>query len=345
MKAPDRDNPAAHRRPSATEAAALAWIVRCDRGLTAGQAADLARWRAADPGHEKLFREFQGTWTLLSPSSGHAVSAPPTGNSRRRRHCWIGSGLAAAAAFTLAYLGWWRPAHYSAAPDTQVGELRSVHLPDGSQLTLNTNSALAVAFSPAERRIRLARGEAHFEVAGDRARPFVVEAGGVAVRAVGTAFTVQLRAAAVDVLVTEGTVAIARPRAASPAASVLVAAGHRTTVPVGALDPTRDAPASPPAVLPVAPDDVRRGLAWRERRLEFVSAPLAEIVAEFNRYNRHQLVITDPTLGAGRFGGAFRADDYAGLVRMLRENFEVEAEVGEQRTELRRQPAPAQTAK
>jgi transmembrane sensor len=241
-----------------------------------------------------------------------------------------------------------------------LGELRGVARPDGSIVQLNTDSAVNVQFSSSERRLRLTRGEAHFTVARNRVRPFTVSAGGVDVRAVGTVFNVRLRSAAVEVLVTEGNVMVGderqRPhpigaesadvrdapppdgsadagRLSPPSlANRALAAGEKITIP---LVPRSSAVSTPATSVVVPVVEIERTLAWQERRLEFVSAPLAEMVAEFNRYNRRKLVIVDAALAAQRFGGVFRLDDSSGFVRTLEVNFGVVAEQRADATILR----------
>ncbi|HRG57142.1 MAG TPA: FecR domain-containing protein, partial [Lacunisphaera sp.] len=204
------------------------------------------------------------------------------------------------------------------------------------------------AFPPAERRIRLERGEAHFTVAKNPDRPFIVEAGGVSVRAVGTAFNVRLDSKAVEVLVTEGKVRVddtasGRSLLAAPAGvdpAVLPTLGHPI---LGAgqkvvVTPEAERVSAGIAATAVSVDEIQRTLSWQERRLDFDLAPLSEIVAEFNRYSRHKLVIGDPVLAEKRFGGSFRPDDQAGFVRMLQENFGVTVQETETATVLRAGP-------
>jgi transmembrane sensor len=81
--------------------------------------------------------------------------------------------------------------------------------------------------------------------------------------------------------------------------------------------------------------EVQREFAWQKHRIEFAAAPLSEMVAEFNRYNRHKLMIGDEHIASMRYGGSFRLDDYAGFVRMLRENFSVNAEEKDGKTVLK----------
>jgi len=196
-------------------------------------------------------------------------------------------------------------------------------LPDGSVITLNTDSAVA---------LQLERGEANFAVAKDQDRPFIVSANGVDFRAVGTAFSVRLRDESVELLVTEGKVAVAPPEpaptaTAAPAdltpaaapASYLVTAGQCTSV---SLKPA----AVPAPIIEVPAATVRQALAWQERRLDFEDASLADIVADMNRYSARKLVIADPALAAKRFGGSFPAGDVDTLVRQLQRNFRVTVE-------------------
>lgn len=342
--------------PTEMEAAALGWFSRCQAGLTVEQETAFQDWLAADPRHAALFNELDGTWELLGragesapPVAGVVPSALPR---RRTSGLRFALTLAAAAALVIGYLGWWRPAHYAGETATRIGALRMLSLPDGSLVTLNTDSVVAAAFTPAERRIRLERGEAHFAVAKNPDRPFIVEAGGVSVRAVGTAFNVRLENKAVEVLVTEGRVRVdntasgrsllAAPAGVDPAVlpalgHPVLAAGQKAVVTLSA-DPAATPSFDGIVATAVSADEVQRELAWRERRLDFELAPLAEIVTEFNRYSRHQLVIGDPELAAKRFGGSFKADDQAGFVRMLRENFGVIAQETESATVLRAGP-------
>lgn len=333
------------RAPTPAEQAALEWVVRHDRGLTAEDAREFAAWLEVDASHRGLFEEFGGTWTLMrqaprlpvTDASPAAHAAEYTSSARRSRSLfWV--PLAAAAALTLGYFQWQRSHPTSESIATEVGASRQWQLADGSRVRLNTDSVLVTDFTATERRVRLQRGEAFFEVAKNPTRPFIVEAAGVTVRAVGTAFNVRLGPDDVDVLVTEGQVRVATVApSAAPARPPLaeISAHERVVVPLASV--AAPAAAAPP-VARVPADEAARRLAWQDGRLDFFDTPLGEMVAEFNRYNRHQLTIADPVLAGVRFGGAFRPDDRAGFVRALRQNFGVQVEERENQTLLR--PAP-----
>ena len=354
------------RPPTAAEEMALRWVVRCEQGLGPDQERELADWLAADAGHRELYAEFGGTWALLgradafqartvAPAPATVVrfepaSAASEGRKARRSRSRSWLPLAAAAAIAFGAFGWWRAASSDTAVATTIGVTRALTLSDGSVVELNTDSAIVTKFTPTERRVQLTRGEAYFQVAKNPARPFIVEAAGVGVRAIGTAFNVRLRSEGVEVLVTEGKVHVASPEPISAAGPVArgaegdkmpaapgvaeLRAGERIVVPSASAAAQ---PSAAPAALEIATvpaDEVQRRLAWQERRLEFSDTSLGEVVAEFNRYNRHKIFVTDPQLALMRFGGSFRPDDRVGFVRMLREHFGIQAEEREHETIL-----------
>jgi transmembrane sensor len=329
-----------------TEQTAADWLVARDRGLTRSQEAEFSVWLRADPRNAEIFTELEETWTRLGQLREAAPSAPVAsdGPGRRGRLVWLATGLATAAALTFMWVNWSRPApaapDYSLAASTDIGESRRLALPDGSNVQLNTESAVVVQLTGTERRVQLVRGEAHFQVAKSAVRPFIVSAGAVAVRAVGTAFDVRLQPEAVEVLVTEGRV---RVNNAANGASLLTApatisdepllvAGQRAVVSTSATS------AASATVAALGPAEMEQATSWQSGRLEFVATPLASIVDEFNRYNRHKLVIADPRLAARRFGGTFLVGDHEELVRVLEANFGVVAERGATTTRLRLAP-------
>jgi transmembrane sensor len=186
-------------------------------------------------------------------------------------------------------------------------------LPDGSVAESKFGAEFAVEFTATQRRIVLRAGEAHFAVQKDAARPFVVAAGDVQVRAVGTAFSVGFAGSAVAVLVTEGRVAVATPAAVAPTE---LGAGERAVV----------SPAAAPAPIErLTPAASAAHLAWRVPRIEFAATPLAEAIPLFNRHAGTRLAL-DPALGGLRLSGTLRADDLDALLVLLRGEFGLAAE-------------------
>jgi transmembrane sensor len=187
---------------------------------------------------------------------------------------------------------------------TELGEVRQVPLSDGSLVAINTQSVVEVAMYTDRREVTLTRGEAWFQVAHDKKRPFIVSAGRIRVRAIGTAFSVRRHDDGADVQVTTGVVETWT--IGEENRRVRVAAGSKAYV----------AEYQPPKPI-TAPAEIERSLAWREGRIVLEGETLDEAVAQFNRYNARKLVISDPGLAAEKLVGQFRATEpltFAGAV-------------------------------
>lgn len=191
--------------------------------------------------------------------------------------------------------------------ETAVGEQRSVVLSDGSLVTLNTASTIELRFVKDHRVVRLLAGEALFQVAHDKTRPFDVTTGDTTVRAVGTQFNVDRRATGTTVTVVEGRVAVLTTTEDAPndAQSRLpLEAGEQITL-------------SPQRARQVVHTDVANAIAWTQRKLIFEHRPLAEVAAEFNRYNRQLIDIQGDGLRDQQVTGVFQANDAGSFLEFL----------------------------
>ena len=275
------------------------------------------------------------SWAVSSGAAGEVVRHVEARRRRRVRRRIAGvAGIAC-----LGLVGAWlfpQAAATLAVPpiaalSTVVVTPETRTLADGSIVELRPGAEIRVEYGPSSRRVVLLAGEVHFQVTKDAARPFVVVASGVEVRAVGTAFSVDLGKRAVDVLVTEGRVAVTSPPAAVEAtpAVAMVDAGQGTTVSLEV--------AGAAAVRSVPSGERRERLNWRVPLLEFSGTPLAEAIPMFNRHGRRHLVL-DPALGRLQLSGTLRADDTDSLFILLRNEFGIIAVPGRNgRTELRNQ--------
>lgn len=317
------------------EETAADWIARRNGGgLSADEQARLNAWLAADPRHAQAFDEMESSWTMLNEPRriGRADvvwTEMETSARRRKVYAFATAGLAAAAALMLAFLPLYhlRPAAAIAVPSVAVRpDLRT--LPDGSTVELNVGAEIALVFTPEKRGVRLLRGEALFAVAKDATRPFVVTAGAVEVRAVGTEFTVRHESRHINVLVTEGRVAVERIEAATPSGAAAPVKVESVYLEVGrqAVVPTDFFEAAPLQIKAVSADELAAALAWRDKRIEFTDTPLADAVTLFNRQNRIQLSITHQSLVRRLITGVFWADDPEGFVRLLEKGFNIKAE-------------------
>jgi transmembrane sensor len=306
---------------------AAAWIWRMESGPSgAADAAGFEAWLRQDPRHRRAVEELTRVWDALDGLAGLHRAGSMTDLSgsgsgahvaavRGRRH-WL---LAAAAVLiaTVGGVAWLYRGNETQILATAVGQHRHLTLSDGTVVTLNTNTIVETNFGRRAREIYLRKGEAHFEVAQDRLRPFLVHAGDAVVRAIGTEFEVRVRADRhVDVLVTEGRVEVepdvpdAQPRAAGAAAEPVPVVSVRA---VNAGQQLSTA-TTDYTVVPVSPEQLSSELAWRDGAVVFDSEPLGQAIAEIQRYTDARIIVSDPSIGALPVGGRFRTDDLQGFL-------------------------------
>lgn len=318
----------------AIETAAVQWLLEREEGFKPGRAQAFAEWCAADVRHAAAVTQAAHLMDLLVDAPTMTSSWPKPAAELRPvsagglvslRGYWA-AGLAAVLACAAVF--WWMR-QPGATPEelylvTEAAIPQQVALSDGSVVAVNANSKLQVHLLSRERRVELKRGEAHFEVAHDPDRPFVVNAGGISVLAVGTAFNVRIGEAGVEVLVTEGRVKVSRPVTAtgttSPVAPTpLVGAAERVWVP-------RDQGAAELVVSKVDENFIQHALGWQGAITNFSNRSLREIVTWFNRQNTVQLVLADAELGERRIGGAFAIDQPAAFAELMEQGGEIVVE-------------------
>ncbi|MBC7367243.1 MAG: FecR domain-containing protein [Undibacterium sp.] len=329
----------------ATAAAAALWLARRDRGLTVAETAEFAAWKAT-PALAAEFARLARSWDaadFLQADPGLAALAQSVDlataqdqrrrATARRRRVW-GGGLAAAAIALSRTLWPGAPAPTVAANDVIApadgvelvpATARRLTLADGSWAEVRGNGKLRPHFTAGERRVQLVSGEAHFHVVKDASRPFVVEAAGLAVRAVGTAFNVRLDAAAVEVTVTEGKISLHdnTARFAPTPTTIMLVAGQRVLIETTAEGVPSLAAL---AVEAATPAEIEPSLSWQGSRLVLTRATLAEAVEAFNRVGPQRLEIGDDVLRTRRLSGTFRADNADARVRLFEQAAEVKVE-------------------
>lgn len=333
--------------PPALEAQAAKWLGQRDRGFTPQEQAAFDQWLKADPSHPSALAEMERSWiTLDKLSASAAASGEPDPNALaplRRPYHWVAPSILAAAAAVALLIFLKRPVSPSLIEErprqdyaTFAGGHARVTLMDGSVVELNGATAIHVQFTATERLVRLAQGEANFQVAKNPGRPFIVTANSVAVRAIGTAFDVCLHPDTVEVLVTEGKVGVERvsgvgpqnprtPLALSDRNGTLpeqventvgvLTAGHRIVVPTAGNAPF-------PAAASLSETEISHALVWQQR-LDLEETSLTDLVDQFNRHNSRKLVIAGPELGAMRISGSFSTDNEDAFVRLLESTFGV----------------------
>lgn len=323
------------------EHAAAAWIAKRDAGpWTPEDAKAFDAWLAASASHRTAYYRFNGAWqetgrlkALMAGSTAWEFtgstndSETPDGRFITRRPLLT---LAATVVLTIGATFFIFQNRLLPRNDysTVVGGLQAVPMPDGSKITLNTDSEIRVAVTEKERRVELKHGEAFFEVAKDPNRPFVVSVAGQRIVAVGTAFSVRrLRNGNsnddIRVIVSEGKVRVEVPGKDTalleplPAGSVVRTASNEVLV----------------QTKPIA--EIEQSLSWRSGLLTFRDTPLADAIAEFNRYNTRKIVIEDPAIAALQVGGIFRVTNLDPFVHLLQDGFPIRATTQDERIVLK----------
>jgi transmembrane sensor len=238
------------------------------------------------------------------------------------------AGLAAAATVLMGFAIW---ASLKVLGDdaytTAIGEQRVFALRDGSMVYLNAHSQLTADFSDQARDVHLLDGQAIFKVKHDAARPFRVHVNGAVIQAIGTQFDVQRLTDRTSVSVIEGKVRISAVEKTATAAKSTPTAKTASLVAGETASITSSGNVTLPSVVNVAD-----ATAWQQRRLVFRKRSLADMVLEFNRYNRvPQIRIESEVLRERQFNGVFDADDPESLVRFLEaaEDIAVDRDGGE----------------
>ncbi|MCA1197262.1 FecR domain-containing protein [Sphingomonas sp. R647] len=299
----------------AIETEAARWALR--HPLSGQERVALEAWLAAHPHHPGALLRAQAALSsidrAIAPATAPVAEEVPAPATPSRRWILAGAGSIAAAAAVTAAIGLRGPSPDRVA--TGPGEIRRMPLADGSIAAMDAESELRIALAKDARRIDLRRGHVWFQVAKDRQRPFIVDAGIAKVQAVGTAFSVTRTSAGVRIAVTEGRVAIWASDA-SGAVSILDAGEFAAFRSDGTAPVTGSAPSA-----------IERSLAWREGEIALEGETLDEAVAAFNRYNQQQLVVRDAALGRERLVGLFQLNNPVGFATTLEATLDVEVTV------------------
>jgi transmembrane sensor len=314
------------------------WLARLDRGLTAEERARLMHWLGQKPANAAALRELAEFW-----QASELLGDLPLASARfRTARRWIAAAAVVVVAIGLVARfqafdpsGQPRVAEFDRTYTTAVGEHMTERLPDGSSVTLNTDTEVHVRFLKEERLVQMVRGEAHFTVAHDLARPFGVRAGDHIVQAVGTAFNVRLQAPGeVEVMVTDGVVRILdenEPNTVEPAAAAEqqwwlhpVLGSNLSKGQVAKLEEIGAEPIL--EVTQLDPDSIDSRLAWQRGELVFEGEPLQTVLDEFGRYTTTRFILASEDMAGVRVGGFFKAGDIDSLLASLDENFQIKAE-------------------
>ncbi|MGJ8681779.1 FecR family protein [Paraglaciecola sp.] len=339
------------------EQEAIEWLVKLDGDseATEGDLLALKEWMGRSPEHAKEIKslnEFNSELLVLTELNIPLVKPISKDNSSLSRWGWAAAASMVGFVFLLQqtlFPMWFTGEQFDNSNGyyaSAIGKHTSIPLPDGSIVVLNTNSRIKVEYTQDHRNIYLIQGEAHFDVAKNKNKPFRVHAGKGRVEAVGTAFTVYLRKEDVEVLVTEGKVELAELKTTETASTLSgdglisqnenkepalyiaipveqfgrLEAGEGATIYVSQSNEVKR---ELPSVKVEVMDDKQRKRrdTWREGFVLFTGDTLEDVITEISRYSPVEIEIIDPALKKIRIGGQFKIGDLDGLFDTLEFSF------------------------
>lgn len=289
------------------------WFARLNRRTVSTEDVKaFSAWRR-DPENARTYDRIQAMWEAAATLGENREIAALTEAAKRRgqdvspasRPRLVGVvgrwGAALGALAVCVFAGWLWWAGQPEIHATAVGEQRTIRLEDGSRITLDTATTIAVRHSATSRRIELKTGQARFDVAPDADRPLTVLAGQTEVTALGTQFDVRRIGTGARVLLVEGRVSVTDRAAATKR---------------WALRPGQQVSTASPRPR-VVTADMPVATSWATGRLIFEDTPVAQAIAEVNRYSDTPIVLDDPGIASTRVSGVFDAGDVDGFVAAL----------------------------
>ncbi|MFT5758427.1 MAG: transmembrane sensor [Alteromonadaceae bacterium] len=315
------------------------WISRMDRGLAQQERQDLIAWINQNRKHHECLLSLASLWDDLSVLNELSGIFPLEKVHKKQS---IMPYLAMAASMLLvvvtssSLLLGFNPAslfHQTTLSSvkyyqTKIGEQATFSMPDGTSMQLNTNSKIEVAYTAKHRKLTLLQGEARFDVAKDKDRPFTVVSGTQSFTALGTIFNVQKNNEHnMELVVTEGKVLISKSSelikdvadnfeqlTRLPLMSAIVTSGQKALI--------ENSQAMP--IQKISLDQVQRDLAWQQGMLIFNGEPLAKALKEVSRYTNTHFEISDERIANLKVAGYFKAGDIDGLLQSLHVNFNID---------------------
>lgn len=295
------------------------WLARLQGPASDADRSAFRRWYGADPAHAEAFQRAaagQGMSDILSGTEfarAHTIRQPARPPVYRRPYA-IAAGFAAVVVISGAVIlgrpgSLMPPAQAQALLfATDVGEIREVPLPDGTQMTLDTKTVVRVEMSGDKRQVTLREGRARFVVTAADQRPLVVEAGPSRVTGRDSTFDVALHEGEATIQPLQGTINVKPTGQAWETEPVRLAPGQAVMVSSSGGRIQARKPSGSEAL-------------WPGGRLDFDNIPLDHAIKEANRYSRGRISLAEPSLSRLRVSGTFRAGDLEGLARSLEAAF------------------------
>lgn len=283
---------------------ATRWWGRMHGPDAAESRADFERWREADPRNAAEYSALERTWILAEGLGATAIGRARGLKARSRPLAWATAPRLALAAAAMILVALVATLQLHRSPDlsllaqahaTAVGEIRTERLPDGSSVTLDTDTRVEIRFDDKVRRVRLERGRARFNVQADPARAFLVEAGGKTVSAPAANFDVQVTPSGLSLVSLGGVLEIRQQVTDSNApAELRLETGQAVRFAPSGSARSRAGPSE------------KGSEQWVSGMLVFHGVPLSSVLEETNRYAERGILLDEPSLGTLKVTGAFR---------------------------------------
>ncbi|MFQ3245911.1 MAG: transmembrane sensor [Arenicella sp.] len=309
---------------------ATEWTIELNSGeLSQARTEMLHAWLKESPLHEASLLKVSDIWDETKALVAETVTEAKAVSSPRKNAWSFSSGMAVAAVIFVTLigvllsdsinLGGNAQKPLAVIHETLIGEFKTVILSDSSQVILNTNSRISVAFNEQSerRRIHLLQGEAYFDVAKDPLRPFIVNVDKREVRAVGTAFNIKSNTRYIEVLVKEGVVDFVdlSKSAEKNESPDRLTAGQILEIENGSKELSL-----------LLPEKVEKRLSWQTGRVVFEGDKLKDVISEVSRYTKTQFIFSDQRTESISVGGSFRIGNVAELLDSIKEGFDVNVE-------------------
>ncbi|MEC9260427.1 MAG: FecR domain-containing protein [Pseudomonadota bacterium] len=339
------------------ESEAWDWIIRLDseEPLSEREKSNLSEWLSRSPAHPEQLKQYNEFWSnqilveLLQPAKPKAAAARAKSAPRRLSFGPAVAFSVAAVLTVTAWLNWstltgWQSeqgvelALETNRYSSQVGEQQQLVLSDGTQVTLNSNSEIQTRYTENSRDVLIVRGEAHFDVHKNKQRPFNVYAANGRVQAVGTAFSIDIIDNRMEVLVTEGRIALSvseNNQADNNADYTLsetfseslqniayMNAGQQVKFDAS-LNATNAKAELANGMRTLTPAEVDAEQAWKSGEILFRGETLKDVVAKVKRYTTLSIEIADTELESLRVGGRFKVNKLDQLLNSLQANFDI----------------------
>lgn len=301
------------------EARAADWLMRqhdCD-GWNADNQAALDTWLAQSPAHLIAHARLNSAWAYADRLAALRNSPADTKSKRRILPVVVrvAAALSVAAIVSVIVLSSSLLVAGQHIYTTAVGGHQSITLADGSRIELNTDTSLRTAVAADHRTVWLDRGEAYFQIKHAAARPFVVMAGDRRITDLGTEFSIRRDANRLEVALVSGRAWFDQADGQARAPSMLLTPGDVVVTAAGKMTVSKETTRA-----------LSNELGWRRGVLVFNRTELAEVAAEFNRYNRHKLVVADPGVARITVGGTFEINNVGAFADVAKEDIGLHVE-------------------